>query len=155
MTKTIFKMIFKTPVKVLLIVLSAIFFACSIKAILSFFGVFGMQPFNLVLDVCGLALSVFFIVSNILTLTYSRYVVTNSSLYVRVGMFFYKIPCGLISSVVKISADGAIFILYTSPSAKPSQLKINITPENLDGFISALRSLNSNIVYEVYDPEQK
>lgn len=155
MTKTVFKFVYTAGVKVILSILLALFGICAVKNLLTIFQAFGWHSSVLWLDIAGLILSVFLIVFIILIFTYSRYVVTNSSLYVRIGMVFQKIPCGLISTVVKIPQDGAIFILYTSQSAKPSQLKINIVEEDLDKFISALKALNPEIMYEIYHTEDQ
>ena len=40
-------------------------------------------------------------------------------------------------------------MFYTSLNAKPSQLKINVTDEDFDGFFDAIKSYNQLISYEV------
>lgn len=154
MSKSIFKFVHTTASKVFIIIMTAIFGLCAVKNVLTLLGAFGWTSFNMILDIVGTALCVFLIIFLLLIYFKSKYVVTNSCLYVKLGMIFYKIPCGLISSIVKIKADGTIFILYTSQSAKPSQLKINIESDALDAFIDSIRTLNSNVVYEIFDPSE-
>ncbi|MBQ2714511.1 MAG: hypothetical protein IJF76_02650 [Clostridia bacterium] len=155
MTKNVFKFIYTTFMKVLLIVMTVLFSACALKNILAFCGAFGWTSTYLWLDVIGLVLCVLLIVVLLLMLTHSRYVVTNFSLYVKMGLFIYKIPCGLIQSIVKIEQDGSLFILFVNQKAQPAQMKINIVESDYDGFIKSLRDYNVDIFYETYNKDSE
>lgn len=155
MTKNTFKFLYTVFMKVVLIVLLALFAITTIKNVLTIIGLFGFSSVNLELDIAGLVLSLFFVVVIVFMLAHSRYVVTNYSLIVRMGIFSYKIPCGLISSIVKVDNDDTLFILYVTQKAKPAQLKINVNKEDYDALISALRGYNSDIVYETVTLDKK
>lgn len=150
MTKNSFKFLYSVWMKILMIFLLVLFTVTLARNVLTIFGVFGWVSISLTLDIAGAVLSAFFITVIVLMLVRSTYCVTNFSLQVKTGLFVYKIPCGVISTIVKIENDDTLFILYVNPKAKPSQMKLNIAKDDYEAFITAMKSFNPEIVYESY-----
>ena len=147
MTKSVFNFQYEKRNKVILWIILVLFSLLAIRQVLCITELW-MKPYNIIVDSCSLGISTIIAIISAFMLFNSRYVVKNNSVYVRMGLFAQRIPCGLISSVVKFK-DKGYFMFYTSLNAKPSQLKINVTDEDFDGFFDAIKSYNQLISYEV------
>ena len=147
MTKSVFNFQYEKRTKVMLWIIFVLFSLLAVRQILCITELW-MKPYNIIVDSCSLGISLIIVIITAFMLFYSRYVVKNNSTYIRMGLFVQRIPCGLISSVVKYK-DKGYFIFYTSLNAKPSQLKINVSEEDFDGFFNAIKSYNHLISYEI------
>jgi len=150
MTKNSFKFLYTLWMKILMVFLLVLFTVALAKNLLTIFGAFGWTSVSLTLDVAGSVLSTFFITVIVFMLVCSNYRVANFSLQIKTGLFLFKIPCGLISNIVKIENDDTLFILYVNAKAKPSQMKINIEKGDQETFVTAIKSFNPDVVYESY-----
>ena len=147
MSKPVFKLQYEKHTKDMLYVVLAIFCALTIRQALCLFNVW-IKPYNIVLDSCSLGVCAIIVIIVASLLFHSRYVVKNSSIYVKMGFFGQKIPCGLVTSVAKFKEVG-YFMFYTTLNAKPAQIKINVTDDDFDGFFKAIKGYNPLITYDV------
>lgn len=153
MTKSVFHLQYDKKIKISLSAVLVVFFLLAVREILCIAQIW-LKPYNLILDISSLSISALVVFFVSFMLFGSRYVVKKNSLYIRMGVFVQRIPCGLMSCVTKINKNG-YFLFYTSLDAKPSQLKINVTDEDFENLFNALKSLNHLIVYEIINEEQK
>lgn len=153
MQKQVFHLQYEKRTKIILYVVLAVFTLLAVREILCLCGVWS-KPYSIVLDSCSLGVSAIVATVVAFMLFGSRYVVKNNSVYVKMGFFVQKIPCGLVSSVVKFKNIG-YFMFYTALNAKPSQIKINVTDDDFDEFFKAVKAYNHLIVYEVIEDDAK
>ena len=152
MTKSVFRFRYDTRTKIVLWVIFSIFTLLTVREILCLTGVFA--PFSIPVDATSLAISGIIVITVSSMLFFSRYVVKSNRVYIKMGIFIQKIPCGLISSVVKYK-DLGYYVFYTSLNAKPCQIKINVLECDIDGFFDAIKSYNHLITYEVVKEDTK
>lgn len=153
MQKQVFHLQYEKRTKIILYVVFCIFSLLSIREILCLCGVW-TKPYNVVLDSCSLGVSALITIIVAFMLFLSRYVIKNNSIYVKMGLFIQKIPCGLVTSVAKFKNLG-YFMFYTTLDAKPSQIKINVTDDDFDEFFKTIKGYNHLIAYDVIEEDDK
>lgn len=153
MQKQVFRLQYEKRTKIILYIVLAVFSLLTIREVLCLCNVWS-KPYNIVLDSCSLGVSAIITIVVAFMLFGSRYVVKCNSVYVKMGFFVQKIPCGLVTSVVKFKNIG-YFMFYTTLDAKPSQIKINVTHADFDIFFKTIKEYNHLIVYEVINDETK
>lgn len=153
MQKQVFHLQYEKRTKIILYVVLAVFTLLAIREILCLCGVWS-KPYSIVLDSCSLGVSAIIAIIVSSMLFGSRYVIKNNSIYIKMGFFIQKIPCGLVSGVAKLKGVG-YFMFYTALDAKPSQIKINVTDEDFDTLLKTIKEYNHLIVYEVIEGDSK
>ncbi len=155
MEKTVYKFIYGLKEKIMLFMMLALFGVTTLVDLFRLIGLFGMTPYNFALDLIGLLFSIVMFTFIMITLFFSKYVIQNGILTEKIGVFSTKIPCSRIAKFISIDSDGTLFMLYTAKKSVPKQLKINVHKSERDDFLSTLRSINTNILYESYNGEEE
>lgn len=145
--KKSFKFVYSTKVKISLYVLLILFLFSAIMNILRLSELFGLVPYNYLLDISGLIFSILTCIFVALTLFHSRYVIDDEHIIEYIGIMKMTIPCRAISKVISKN-DKDIFILYTSNNVQPACRKLNIKSDSIDNFFNKIKSINSLIIFE-------
>lgn len=148
MKKYVYKFVYKTKEKVLLVLMLVLFCFSTIINTLKLLELFDFISYNFGLDLAGLIFCILMILFICSTLFFSKYIIKDNNLIEYIGIFKKIISCEKITQIIHIKESKSIFIFYTNKQCDLSFRKINIDCDNLNDFIDKLRSINKSVLYK-------